>query len=159
MAAFNNSDNAAPQVDEVPFPAAAKSASGVVGTRLTTVNSLSFTDKLLITISQAGRLAHWVHVPLATPSSDPFNPSAFRPHDTENGLLPMSHLTATTVLGGTKREDEVVGQTLATTIGSAILMKRSGEERMLVLGLGLEKASEMGREQFEEVIGLVLECL
>lgn len=71
----------------------------------------------------------------------------------------MTHLTATTVLGGTKRDDEVVGQTLATTIGSAILMKRPQEERMLVLGLGLNGMGEMGRAEFDAVVGLVFECL
>jgi len=79
--------------------------------------------------------------------------------DSENSLLPRGDLTATTVLGGTKREDEVVGQTLATTIASAILMKRGSEERLLVVGLGLERASEMGRKGFEETVGLVLDCL
>lgn len=73
----------------------------------------------------------------------------------------MSHLTATTVLGGTKREDEVVGQTLATTIASAILMKRPSEQRLLVVGLGLEDAAESltGRAQFDEAVGLVLAVL
>jgi len=71
----------------------------------------------------------------------------------------MTHLTATTVLGGTKRDDEVVGQTLATTVGSAILMKRPQEERMLVLGLGLNAMAEMGRAEFDAVVGLVFECL
>lgn len=73
----------------------------------------------------------------------------------------MSHLTATTVLGGTKRDDEVIGQTLATTIGSAILMKRQHEERLLVVGLGLEDAAGTmtGRTQFDEAVGLVLDVL
>ena len=71
----------------------------------------------------------------------------------------MTHLTATTVLGGTKRDDEVVGQTLATTVGSAILMKRPQEERMLVLGMGLSGMAEMGRAEFDAVVGLVFECL
>ena len=71
----------------------------------------------------------------------------------------MTHLTATTVLGGTKRDEEVVGQTLATTVGSAILIKRPQEERMLVLGLGLNGMAEMGRTEFDAVVGLVFECL
>lgn len=79
-------------------------------------------------------------------------------YDSENNLLPMSHLTATTVLGGTKRDDEVIGQTLATTIASAILMKRPHEERLLVLGVGLQSGMT-GRAQFDEVTGLVLEVL
>lgn len=87
------------------------------------------------------------------------NPGMFHNHDTDNELLPMTHLTATTVLGGTRRDDEVIGQTLATTVGSAILMKRPAEERMLILGLGLEGAAEMGRTEFDAVVGLVLQCL
>lgn len=142
-----------------PFPAASKSTSGLVANRLTTVTSMSFADKILITVTQGGRLAHWVHVPLATATADPMNPGLLS--SSEDSLLPMSHLTATTVLGGTKREDEVVGQTLATTIGSAILMKKQHEERLLVLGLGFEQASAgfTGRAQFDEVVGLVLEVL
>lgn len=77
---------------------------------------------------------------------------------TDTSLLPRGDLTATTVLGGTKREDEVIGQTLATIIASAILTKRASEERLLVLGLGLQGLGEdgLGRTDFEQVIGLVL---
>ncbi|KAK4506081.1 hypothetical protein PRZ48_004046 [Zasmidium cellare] len=144
-----------------PYPAPSKSTSGTVNGRLTSVTSMAFADKILITITQAGKLAHWVHVPLSSASADPMNPGPLAGSGSEHDLLPMTHLTATTVLGGTKREDEVVGQTLATTIGSAILMKRSGEERLLVVGLGLEDAagSLTGRAQFDEVVGLVLEVL
>lgn len=153
----------APQIDAYPlaYPAPSKTASGTVNGRLTSVTSIGFADKILITISQAGKLAHWVHVPLSTASVDPMNPGPLVGSGSDSDLLPMTHLTATTVLGGTKREDEVVGQTLATTIGSAVLMKRSGEERLLVVGLGLEDAAGnlTGRDQFDEVVGLVLEVL
>ena len=152
---------AAMDVQPAPFPAASKSSSGVANNLLTTVASISFTDKLLITISQAGKLSHWVHVPLATASSDPMGGggTSLASADPENALLPRSDLTATTVLGGTKREDEVVGQTLATMIASAVLIKRPREERLLVFGLGVENASDMGKQGFEEVVGLVLDCL
>lgn len=79
--------------------------------------------------------------------------------DEENSLLPRTELTATTVFGGTRREDEVMGQTLATTIASAILVKRPGEQRLLVVGLGLDNMGLMNRQGFEEVLGLVLDCL
>ena len=96
---------------------------------------------------------------MASTSTDPFNPGLFPSHDAENELLPMSHLTATTVLGGTKRDEEIVGQTLATTIASAVLIKRPAEERILVLGLGIKGLGSFGREQFNEVVGLILEVL
>jgi proteasome assembly chaperone 3 len=150
---------ATPDVRPVPFPASTKTSSGLVKDTPTTVTCTSFSDKILLTVSQAGKLAHWVHVPLATTSTDPMNPGMFHNHDTHNELLPMTHLTATTVLGGTRGNDEVVGQTLATTVGSALLMKRSQEERMLVLGLGINDMGEMGKSEFDAVVGLILECL
>jgi proteasome assembly chaperone 3 len=81
--------------------------------------------------------------------------------DSENSLLPLTHLTATTVLGGTRRNDEVLGQTLATTIASAILTKQPSEERLLIVGLGLENGEESmaSRAGFEELIGIVLDIL
>lgn len=150
---------ATPEVQPVAFPAPTRTTSGLVKEVPTDVSCTSFSDKILLTVSQAGKLAHWVHVPLATTSTDPMNPGMFHNHDESNELLPMTHLTATTVLGGTKRDDEIVGQTLATTVGSAILMKKPQEERMLVLGLGLNEASGMGRTEFDAVVGLVLQCL
>lgn len=142
------------------FPAASTSTSGIINDTVTDITSIGFADKILITISQAGRLSHWVHVPLSAASADPMNPGVLT-SASENSLLPLSHLTATTILGGTKREDEVVGQTLATTIASAILMKKPTEERLLVLGLGIDSAatSLTNRSQFDEVIGLVLQVL
>lgn len=161
---FNMATAASPAYDvqPAPFPATSKNKSGVANGRLTAISLISFSDKLLITISQSGKLAHWVHVPLAIASSDPMNPGlSFSNSSTgpENDLLPRSDLTATTVFGGTKREEEIIGQTLATTVASAVLMKRPSEERLLVVGLGLEEASGMGRVAFEEVVGLVLDCL
>jgi proteasome assembly chaperone 3 len=148
-------------IQRTPFPAPSKSSSGHANGVPTTVSSISFADKLLITIAQSGRLAHWVHVPLSSASADPMNPGNmhFSSSDPETALLPRSDLTATTILGGTKREDEVVGQTLVTVIASSMLVKRPSETRLLVVGLGLEGAAEMGKEGFEEVVGLVLDCL
>jgi proteasome assembly chaperone 3 len=62
------------------------------------------------------------------------------------------------VLGGTKREEEVLGQTLATMLGTAVLIKRPAEERMLVLGVGLQ-GLRGGSEVFEEMVGLCLRVL
>lgn len=44
----------------LPFPASTRQAAGVVGGVKTDVTSVSFADKLLFTITQNGRLAHWV---------------------------------------------------------------------------------------------------
>lgn len=47
----------------LPFPAATRQAEGMVGDILTTVMSVSFADKILVTISQKGRLAQWACYP------------------------------------------------------------------------------------------------
>lgn len=151
-----------PTVKPTPFPAPAKSTSGIVDNSLTTVTCMSFADKILITITSpaaGNKFPHWVHVPLASSSStmDPAMMSTTASGNSDNSLLPRSDLTATTVLGGTKREEEVIGQTLATTVASAILVKRPNEERMLVLGLGLQRS--IGKEGFEELVGLLLNVL
>jgi proteasome assembly chaperone 3 len=64
----------------------------------------------------------------------------------------MHHLTGTTILGGTIPELEVLGQTLATQIASAV------KTRMVVVGMGLEK-SMSARQEFSDLVGLVLGVL
>lgn len=86
---------------------------------------------------------------------------AFLDRDTEDpasDLLPMHHLTATTILGGTIPELEVLGQTLATQVASAIKTQNDRETRTVVLGMGLDKSMNGGAE-FSELIGLILEVL
>lgn len=69
------------QLDEslnVPFPASTKQVAGKVKGIQTDVMYVGFSDKILITISQRGRLAHWVRSP-NTPVSrtqSPNNPPA-----------------------------------------------------------------------------------
>ncbi|KAI5210544.1 hypothetical protein E4T39_00072 [Aureobasidium subglaciale] len=148
-----------PNVTLSAFPAPSKSVNSTIAGLPTQITALNFSDKLVLTISQAGRLNHWLHVPLSggRPLDNGFlNPSSET--DVDASLLPFAHLTATTVLGGTRGEFEVLGQTLATTVATALLMRNSEEQRMLVLGLGLEKADH-GRETFDDLIGACLECL
>jgi proteasome assembly chaperone 3 len=73
-------------------------------------------------------------------------------------LLPMPHLTATTVLGGTVPERDMVAQLLATQIGSAITTRDPQEGRMLVVGTGLQRA-ELGRDEFMGLVDLALGVL
>ena len=107
---------ATPSVQVTPFPAKSKSATEEINNTLVTATCLSFTDKLLLTITSSassGKLGHWIHVALA--AGNPLDPStgqssaqagSSEPH---LALLPRTDLTATTVLGGTKREAEALG--------------------------------------------------
>lgn len=49
-----------PSLENVPYPASTKQAAGVVGGQPTDVMVVSFQDRILVTITQNGRLAQWV---------------------------------------------------------------------------------------------------
>lgn len=55
-------------------------------------------------------------------------------------------------------ELDVLAQTLATNIASAIKMRNERELRMVVLGTGLDRSMQ-GRAEFSELVGLVLDVL
>ena len=46
----------------LPFPAVTRQAAGMIKDVQTDVLCVEFSDKILITISQKGRLAHWVRI-------------------------------------------------------------------------------------------------
>ncbi|KAJ0425347.1 hypothetical protein BJY00DRAFT_308668 [Aspergillus carlsbadensis] len=139
------------------FPASTKQVSRDVKGIATNVTSIKFSDKILITISQRGRLGHWLHVPLE--NKNPGTDGLHTIPDAENGgLLPLSNLTATSVLGGRAPGHEIVGQLYARQIASAIVTKSPHENRLLVVGLGLE-TTEADRDVFFAIVDLVLQCI
>jgi proteasome assembly chaperone 3 len=143
-----------------PFPARSRSKTAPILDIPTTANSLLFSDKILITLSQHGRLAHWIHVPLSPSQASDSTLSITSQINPETALLPDTHITATTILGGTIPRLDTLGQTLATSLASAIRSRSPHEGRMLVLGLGLDRKMEgVGGEEFAELVGLVLDLL
>ncbi|PWY82964.1 hypothetical protein BO70DRAFT_32858 [Aspergillus heteromorphus CBS 117.55] len=141
----------------LPFPAVTKQSAGLVNGVHTDVTLMKFSDRILVTISQKGRLGHWLHVPLenrnpGTEGLHTFSDSA------DDSLLPINSLTATSLLGGRAPGHEIVGQLYARQIASAIVTKAPDEKRMLVVGLGLATA-DADRDVFFAIIDLVLQCL
>lgn len=49
-----------PDSSNLPFPAATKQVAGMVNGVKTDVMVMKFADKIMVTVSQEGRLAHWV---------------------------------------------------------------------------------------------------
>ena len=47
-------------VEAGPYPAKSRQAAGLVNGTQTEVSSVFFADKILITVSQGGRLSQWV---------------------------------------------------------------------------------------------------
>ncbi|KAL9137110.1 MAG: hypothetical protein Q9175_001679 [Cornicularia normoerica] len=139
------------------YPAITKQAAGTIDDIHTDVTSTAFSDKILITITQGGRLAQWIHVPLDSPNpnfADQYMPSS----DNADVLLPMAHLSPKTLLGGSTSERETVGQLYATQVASAIVTRNPEDKRTVVVGLGLSKF-EARREVFYDTVDLVMKCL
>ncbi|KAL1980875.1 hypothetical protein VTN96DRAFT_3371 [Rasamsonia emersonii] len=145
------------EVLNLPFPAATKQAAGLVNGVLTDVMVVNFSDKILVAISQHGRLAHWIHVPLENinPGTNGFHTL---PDGEEDSLLPLPNLTATTLLGGHAPGHETINQLYARQIGSAIATKTPNEKRVLVVGLGLDRP-QADRDTFFAILDLVLQCI
>ena len=64
-----------PDVREDEFPAPSRETAGTVGEVPTQITRLDFSDKILLTISQRGRLSQWVHHPL---SPSPLNKQQYQ---------------------------------------------------------------------------------
>ncbi|KAL6691549.1 hypothetical protein THAR02_03120 [Trichoderma harzianum] len=142
-------------IREDAFPARSRSASGLVNGVSTEVTLLEFSDKILITISQEGRLAQWIQVPMMGTTAgivDMALPSS------GHGLLPATHLAPKTLLGGGGDDRETLGQLYASQIASHISLKSPEERRTLVFGFGLAKA-EKEQETFFDLFELALKVL
>jgi hypothetical protein len=55
------------EVREESFPARRREISGPVNGAATDIARVDFADKILVTISQGGRLSHWVRHHILTP--------------------------------------------------------------------------------------------
>ncbi|KAI5803208.1 hypothetical protein EDC01DRAFT_612156 [Geopyxis carbonaria] len=136
------------------FPATTKWATGFIKGVSTDVMVVGFYDKIVLTITQQGRLAQWFHVSL----------DSAHQHVTDNAvaddteLLPLTHLTPITLLGGTHKEHEASGQLIAVQLASAISSKRKDESRMLLCGLGMV-LTEFDQQSFLELLELAIQCL
>ncbi|KUJ20056.1 uncharacterized protein LY89DRAFT_779917 [Mollisia scopiformis] len=138
-------------VEPSPFPAPTKLASGLVNGTQTEVSSIYFSDKILVTISQGGRLSQWVQVPLSSASPTSFDTAL--PADNSD-MLPLGHLTPKTLLGAGGEQREIIGHLYASQIASAIATRNPEETRTCLIGLGLMKL-DMEREAFFDLLELV----
>lgn len=78
--------------------------------------------------------------------------------DADDSLLPLSGLTATSILGGHAPGQDTVGQLFARQVATAIATKSPAEKRLLVVGLGLGTTGS-DRDSFFAIIDLVLQCI
>lgn len=140
-------------IREDAFPAPAQQTIGHVDGVETQATSTFFSDKIMVTLSQEGRLSQWIQVSLSAPSAASVDMAL-----PDTSLLPLPHLTPKTLLGGGGEERESSGQLFAVQIASHIVRKNPEEKRMLIVGLGLTKPKP-DRESFFDVIELVQQIL
>ncbi|KAK0626512.1 hypothetical protein B0T14DRAFT_534647 [Immersiella caudata] len=141
-------------VRDESFPASSKQITGTVNSIQTETSRVDFSDKIVITVSQAGRLAQWIQVPLSAPSAasvDMSLPGA-------DSMLPSTHFTPRTLLGGANEERETVGQLFAAQTASLLSLRDPEEKRTLLLGLGLEKV-ESNSDAFYDLMELLQQLL
>ncbi|KAF2970008.1 hypothetical protein GQX73_g3511 [Xylaria multiplex] len=129
------------QVLDEPFPATSKHETGQINGIATEATALFFADRILI------------QVPLSAPS-----PAAVDMALANESLLPMSHLTPKTLLGGGGEQRESLGQLYAVQIASYIVRRDSDERRTLVVGLGLQNPRP-DREAFFDLLELIQKVL
>jgi len=144
----------------LPYPAQTRQATATINAVPTHITSISFTDKIMITITQNGKLGQWLTVPLLAD-----NPTSSDPHfniaqnvDEGDSLLPVTRFQPRTLLGAGGTERETMGQLYASQIASLITTKNPEESRSLMLGLGLAKV-DLSRDTFLEVLDLVTKVL
>ncbi|RSL71204.1 hypothetical protein CEP53_001623 [Fusarium sp. AF-6] len=142
-------------VREDSFPSRSREASGLVNGVATKVTSTNFSDKILLTISQEGRLSQWIQVPLTGSSAGVVEMTL---PSMNKGLLPSTHLTPTTLLGGGGEERETLGQLYAAQLASHISLRSPDDRRILVVGLGLAK-TDLEREAFFDLLELAQKVL
>ncbi|KAF7944258.1 hypothetical protein EAE96_010660 [Botrytis aclada] len=152
-----------PPISEIlpsPFPARSKTASAIVNGRDTNVCCMYFADKILITITQGGKLGQWIQIPLTSASPTSYDTSIPLPsasNETGSGsgnanmILPLEHLTPRTLLGAGGEKRERIGHLYASQIGSMILGRDAEERRTVLVGLGLEmNGNGDGKEEENE---------
>ncbi|RSL99436.1 hypothetical protein BHE90_005522 [Fusarium euwallaceae] len=142
-------------VREDSFPSRSREASGLVNGVATEVTSTNFSDKILLTISQEGRLSQWIQVPLTGSSAGVVEMTL---PSMNKGLLPSTHLTPTTLLGGGGEERETLGQLYAAQLASHLSLRSPDDRRILVVGLGLAK-TDLEREAFFDLLELAQKVL
>lgn len=98
-----------------------------------------------------------LHVPMGNDNPGTEGMHTF-PENKDDSLLPLSGLTATSILGGHAPGQDTVGQLIARQIATAVAVKSPAEKRLLVLGLGLGNP-EVDRDSFFAINDLILHCI
>ncbi|KAL5614505.1 hypothetical protein BROUX41_004608 [Berkeleyomyces rouxiae] len=140
---------------EADYPIKGHTVVAEVNGTPTEACSRVFKDKVMITLSQEGRLAQWIQVPIrATPASM----AGLTITHPRQDMLPGSHITPVTLLGGGGSEREAAGHLLASQIANYISLKSPEDDRTMVLGLGLKEleATQAGLFDVLELVQKVI---
>ncbi|KAF3916046.1 hypothetical protein ABW21_db0203167 [Orbilia brochopaga] len=151
------------QPSRTPYPIFSSSKAASIAGRPTTATILGFADKIILTISQSGRLAQWFQVPLDAAHPAYLEAKSTRTQnddddDADDSLLPLTHLTPKCLLGASTSERQAQGQLYAVQLVSLLAMRNIRETRTVLVGLGFDEA-EHTSDVFMETLQLVGSCL
>ncbi|KAK6338683.1 hypothetical protein TWF696_009495 [Orbilia brochopaga] len=149
------------QPSKTPYPIFSSSKSVSIAAIPTTATVRGFADKIILTISQSGRLAQWFQVPLdaAHPAYlEAKSSTRSEDDDADDSLLPLTHLTPKCLLGASTPERQAQGQLYAVQLASLLAMRNIRETRTVLVGLGFDEA-EHTSDVFMETLQLVGSCL
>ncbi|KAK7206808.1 hypothetical protein BZA70DRAFT_115206 [Myxozyma melibiosi] len=125
----------------------------------------SFADKIMVLVSQNGRLGKMYYVPLASSASlsaFAFGSGTNPGGEDEYSLLPLTHLTPTPVLGSSA--DDVEGRIYAVQVASLVSRQSPDERRTVIVGMAATKREatedldDAHRSLFLDVLAMVAEC-
>ncbi|RAL58372.1 hypothetical protein DID88_006052 [Monilinia fructigena] len=94
----------AADVFQSPFPAPTKDAKAKIGGVDTNATCIYFSDKIIVTLMQGGRLHQWIQIPLTSASPTSYDTAIPLPPADDPGsnaasmMLPLQHLTPRTFL-------------------------------------------------------------
>ncbi|KAJ6261734.1 hypothetical protein Dda_2532 [Drechslerella dactyloides] len=144
------------QPSRTPYPIFSATNFASIAAVPTTATVLGFADKIVLTISQSGRLSQWFQVPLdaAHPAYLEAKSTRDDDDDADDGLLPLTHLTPKCLLGASTPDRQAQGQLYAVQLASLLAMKNIRETRTVLVGLGFDEA-EHTSDVFLETLQLV----
>ncbi|ORX89766.1 hypothetical protein K493DRAFT_266626, partial [Basidiobolus meristosporus CBS 931.73] len=127
------------------FPIQYKQAARTINGVFTEMLTLGFSNRILVIVSQFGKIGSLLHTTLASPPSNEFS-------SVETSSEPVAN---TQYLLGANTEP--IYQIYASQISTSISRMRPTEARPVILGLALQNPSE-DRFLFDQVIDMLNEC-
>ncbi|KAG0231175.1 hypothetical protein BGW42_000407 [Actinomortierella wolfii] len=161
-----------------PFPLKNKQAAAIVNDKHTEVLATAFADKILVIISQYGKVGSLIHTTVDNPQElqqttySPYDPAYSEARDGSNLRLATTNSTFLLGAGSSMSKKAQLYQVYASHLAQMIVHQNPQENRPIVFSLALdirepsdaqgssafEEERRKDKRVFEEVVRLVNQC-